>query len=124
MSKIRDQELHESRCTHVVEELTQMLDVGWMTFHNKFESSAEGRVICEATTDWEYRQCCLTWNLHHVATMLGDELMSAAVHEIVHALNAPVWESLPTKEQVKVEKLNELATENMARAIIHLLKTT
>jgi hypothetical protein len=122
-SPIRDQELLEARCIAVVERIAEELDLGWLKIVNSFDPrNSEDRVVCECKSDWEYRQCSLLWNLHQVASTTDEDLEEIAVHELVHGLNDPVWGSLSGAQQEKLGRLNELATENVARVILHLLK--
>lgn len=92
--------------------------VGWDYNHS------EERVACETNADWEYRQVSFKWNLPLVASLTDDDLNETAVHELIHALIAPLWDCLTDKQQAKKHtgKLNELATENVARVITHLMR--
>ncbi len=113
----------ERRVNDCVTRLTHDFDLGWMKFTNAFDSRADGdRIVCETICDFEYRQATFRWNYHLVSTMDDDDLEETAVHEIVHCLNAPTWESLPGKYQSSLAKLNELSTENLSRVITHLYK--
>ncbi len=59
---------------------------------------------------------------HRELDLLDEEVEQTAIHELVHCMNACLWESLPDKYQNSHSKLNELATENVARLITHLYK--
>lgn len=120
---IRDQEALEQRCIDVVDRLIKELDLGWLKVRVSFDPRNEDteRILCEAKSDWEYRQVVFIWNLHQVASATDEELEETGVHELVHALNNPLWSSLTTAQQERFSKLNELATENVARVISHLL---
>ncbi len=121
--KLRNQDDTEARVTALVARLVRDFDLGWMTFRNSFDPRIDGdRVVCDTACDFEYRQATFVWNSHQVATMLDDELEQTAIHEVVHCLNAALWESLSENQKNKLSKLNELATENVARVIIHLYK--
>lgn len=121
-SGIRDQDELERRVCDMVETVAAAMDLGWLKITNGFHTDAEDRIICQTVADWEYRQSSLKWSLVQLATLTDEDLLLTIIHELVHCLNAPVWESLSSKEQGRLEKLNELATENCARAIAHLYK--
>lgn len=120
---IRDQELHEARCTLIVERIAYELDLQWLRITNRFDMCTDepDRTVCETIADWEYRQVTFAWNIVQVAAAEDAELEQVATHELCHALIAPLWESLTPPQQGKLTKLNELATENVARVITHLL---
>lgn len=122
-SPIRDQDVLEERCIAVVERIAAEMDLGWLKIVNSFDPRNEdtGRVLCECRADWEYRQCSLLWNLHQVASTTDEDLEETTIHELVHALNDPVWGSLSGAQQERIARLNELATENVARVISYLL---
>ncbi|MDE3023764.1 MAG: hypothetical protein KGI54_18265, partial [Pseudomonadota bacterium] len=106
-----------------VDELLQRFEMQWTTIINRFNTSLEAdRVVCATMADWEYRQASLNWNLPLVATFTDDELKAVAVHELVHVLTAPIWESIPTgRTRDNLFRLNELATENVSRVLLALL---
>jgi hypothetical protein len=122
-SSIRDQPLIEARVQDMVDRLAEALDLGWLKITLKFDprNLDTDRVLCEALSDWEYRQVSFLFNLHQLASTPDEELQDTIVHELVHALNSPIWSSLTNKQQDRHAKLNELATENCARVINHLL---
>lgn len=96
---------------------------GWLKITVKFdESHSEDRVVCQTTADWEYRQASFLWNLQEVASMADDELVEVAIHELCHALNHPMASCFTDTQRKQYAKLEELATENVARAILHLLQ--
>ena len=120
---IRDQAKIELRINALTVRLAADFDLGWMTFKNSFDPSIDGdRIVCQTFCDWEYRQATFKWNAHQLASMSDAEVEETAIHEIVHCLNACLWESLPDKYQNSHNKLNELATENISRLITHLYK--
>lgn len=119
---MREQDLHEARVICMVEEVCEQLSLDWVEVNIKFNTkSGEGsdRVCCETTTDWEYRQVVFDWCLPIVATQSDLQLRRVVVHEIVHVLVAPMEMQLPDKELVN--KLCELAVENVTRAILEVL---
>lgn len=122
-SGIRNQEKIEQRVNDLVERLVTDFDLSWIIFKNSFDPAIDGdRVVCQTFCDWEYRQATFKWNTHQLSSMTDEDVEVTAVHEIVHVLNVCLWESLPDKYQNSHNKLNELATENVARLISHLYK--
>ena len=120
---IRNQAELEKRINTLIERLATDFDLGWMTFKNSFDPAIDGdRIVCQTFCDWEYRQSTFKWNAHQLSSMHDDEIELTAIHEMVHCLNAVLWESLPDKYQNSLSKHNELATENMARLSTHLYK--
>lgn len=120
-SSIRDQAAIEQRVNDLITRLSADFDLAWITLHNRFDPKNEDRILCTTLCDWEYRQASFTWSLPQLAIISDEDLEVVAIHEIVHVLNAPVWESLTPKEQDRLGKLNELATENVTRVIAHLI---
>lgn len=119
---IRDEAKLKARLTRITKETAKRLDLDWQMINVNFDASnGEERILCSTESDWEYRQATLTWNLVQAAVTTDDLLRATAVHELVHVLTAPLWNSIPTKLQGPLEKLNELATENVARAILAAL---
>lgn len=111
----------EARIGLVVDRWVKRLDISWLAVTNRFtltDGDSDDRVACLAIPDWQYRQVTLRWNVVQTAGMEDDELEKTVVHELVHALIAPLFDELPDKEQTRLAKLNELATENVARAIL------
>jgi len=120
---IRDQDKIEQRVNDLTDRLARDFDLGWMTFKNSFDSAIDGdRIVCQTFCDWEYRQATFKWNTHQLSSMQDDELELTAIHEMVHCLNAVLWESLPPKRQNNMTKLNELSVENITRVIAHLYR--
>lgn len=97
------------------------ITVGWDTKH---ADGDDGRIACTTVADWEYRQVGFVWNVPIVATLTDEDLHDTALHELVHALIAPLWDSVPEKKQEnkQIAKLNELAVENVCRVIKHVLE--
>jgi hypothetical protein len=117
---VRDQEIHEARVLGMAERVERELDLGWLKITHKFSTRADERVAAEAFPDWEYRQASILWQLCVVATITDEELHATMIHEVVHCLTAPLWNSLPTLAK-HFDRLNELATENVTRAILAAL---
>jgi len=97
----------------------------WLNIVVSFDPRAgDDRVACETLCDWEYRQVSFMWNLPILASMTDRDVWDTAVHEVCHALIAPLWDCIPEKKQEKdhIHKLHELATENVARAFRQLME--
>ena len=106
----------------IAAEVEEAMDMGWMTITHKFSTRLDDdRITATAVSDWMYRQGTVIWNLAMVATMEDDRIQATLVHELVHMLTACLWESLPDKVKDDVHSLNELATENVTRAILALM---
>jgi predicted protein tyrosine phosphatase len=121
-SGVRNQAALEQRVNKVVQSFVDLFDLGWVRIINKFDPRVDGdRVICETVPDWEYRQATFIWNLHQVASLPDEKLDTTVIHEIVHVLNAPLFESLTPATQEKLAKLNELSVENVCRVIEFIL---
>lgn len=116
---MRDQALNEARVRALAERVQADLGLGWCSIEHRFTTvfSAD-RILAEAEVDWEYRQASIAWNLQAVAVIDDAELLATMVHELVHVMIAPLWESLPDKIQAQTSKLMELSTENVSRSIL------
>jgi hypothetical protein len=111
----------EDRLRQLVADVANRLDLGWLDISVTFrDDSTDDTPLCEELGDWHYRRAALRWSVTHAASATDEELHGAAVHELVHALIGPLWDSLPDKQQTELTKLNELATENVTRAILAL----
>jgi hypothetical protein len=123
---IRDREANQKRCEQLVAKLVKRLDLGWLRVNHAYttarEEDAASRICCRAVADWEYRQVSFIWTLAIASSVPDSELLEIAVHEIVHALNAPLYKSLTDAQQQRLHEVNELSTENMSRVILHLLE--
>lgn len=119
---IRNQAKIERNLLAITEQMAERFELGWMKIHVAFDTSqSDDRILCQCFCDFEYRQATLRWNIRQAATSTDDELKETVIHELVHILNAPVWESMTELEQERLYKLNELATENVTRAILAIL---
>lgn len=123
---MRDQKLNEKRVLDLSKHLQNALDLGWVVITHKFSTRADSgeRIIAETACDWEYRQATILWNLPQVAILTDEDLEVTMIHELVHVMNASLWESLPEEIKESHQKLNEFATENMARALMSALHPT
>jgi hypothetical protein len=119
VAKTPDTSSIEQRVLTAARDVERRLDLGWMTVTHKFDprSCAEG-TIAETFVDWQYRQASIVWNISGVMALDRDDLYLTAVHEYVHVLVAPFWESVPKKVRAEYHKLMELSVENVARAIV------
>lgn len=119
---IRNQAKIEHNLRTITEQLAEQLELGWVKLSMSFDTGhSEDRVLCQCFCDWEYRQATIRWNVRQASSCTDDELKETALHELIHILNAPVWESMTELEQERLYKLNELATENVTRAILAIL---
>jgi len=123
---MRDQKLNERRVLDLSKHLQSVLDLGWVVITHKFSTRADSgeRIIAETACDWEYRQATILWNLPQVAILTDEDLEVTMIHELVHVMNASLWESLSEEIKESHQKLNEFATENMARALMSALHPT
>jgi hypothetical protein len=121
---IRGQETLEKRVVKIVERLVTDFGMDHITVTLKFDNKNDddARCICEAINEWQYRQVILTWHLNLAVIMTDDELRDVAIHELVHTMISPLWDSLPTGQQNKYTLVNVFATENVARVISHLVE--
>ena len=92
--------------------------MAWWTIRNRFSTKTEGdRITAATTTDFEYRQATIMWNLPMAVLLTDDELEATIIHEYVHILMACLWNSLPDDVGEHIERMNELAVENITRTI-------
>ena len=106
------------RINNACDELQQELDMAWWTIRNRFSTKTEGdRITAATTTDFEYRQATIMWNLPMAVLLTDDELEATIIHEYVHILMACLWNSLPDDVGEHIERMNELAVENITRTI-------
>jgi len=123
-ASIKDQEAIEQRVMAVMDDLIEQFKLDWWRVRVRFDPRIDGdeRVVCDTTADWEYRQVGFVWSLFQLPSLTDEELHAIAVHEIVHMLMSPIWNELSEPQQTRLHKNNELATENIARVISHVLK--
>lgn len=120
---------HQERAEEAIRQAAYDMGLpGWLyitvAFDPKHADGEDGRVACTTTCDWEYRQVSFLWNLPIVATLTEQDLHDTALHELVHALIAPLWDCVREEDQENkhIGKLNELATENVTRVIRHIME--
>lgn len=116
-----ERERHEQRVTTAVDRCVDLMDLSHIRVSNVFSDIAHGEETgeCELTaaitdSSWEYRQASITWYLPMIASMSDADLEVCVVHELCHVLLGPIREHL----KASGAKLDELATENVARAIL------
>lgn len=128
MSRVRKyefpgRELQEARVVALVEMWRDRMDLSHMDISNVFIPSLHGEedggdaiddTAALTAGDWQYRSATITWHLPCVAVMTDRALEEVVVHELCHVLLCPLAHSL----KVGSEKLEELATENVARALL------
>lgn len=119
---------HEARAEEAIRQAAYEMGIpAWLEIAVAFDPKHvedDGRIACTTHCDWEYRQVSFIWNLPIVATLTEDALRKIAIHELVHALIAPLWDCIDEKaqEDTLISKLNELATENVTRVLNHLME--
>ena len=100
----------------------QKLGMEWISITHKFTTARpDTESGAETEGEWHYRQATVTWNLHCIVDLEDPDLDGLIIHEYMHICMAPLWDSLPVSIQNRVEKLNELAVENAARAVLSAL---
>ena len=123
--KIKNEQMHRTRAEEAIRHTAYRMGLTqWLNITVRFNEGLDDdeRVVCRCVADWEYRQASFIWNLQAIAALNDRDLNETAQHELVHALIAPLWCELSDKQQAKLGKLNELATENVARALRHLME--
>lgn len=127
MTKINHESAEKKRIESLMETLRDRLNLGWLTMHVKYDTTMpdadNDRVVCKSIPDFEYLQVTLIWNLALSMTRNPDDLRHDAIHELAHCLLAPLWSSIPDKLESSLAKMNELAAENVARAIAAALES-
>lgn len=114
------QELFEARVNDLTEKIAAELDLDWLSVRTRFNehpAADGGDTVAETLPHWEYRQTKIIWNSEVGITQTDEQLERVIIHELVHALLAPIWEEIPATQQNRLAKHNELATENVTRAI-------
>jgi hypothetical protein len=127
---VRGEAAERKRLVDMVDEVVAWLDLSWLRWTVRFsvkldtdDADAVRRVAAEAVPDWEYRQATIVFWPSETVSMDDDELHAMVVHEVVHVLLAPLWVEASTAKGAPdgIGKLNELATENITRAILAVL---
>lgn len=120
---IRGQRELEARICAMTAELVERLGMGWITVTCRFNEQETGDLtqLCETTGRWNYREGFLDWDVHRAASQPDEDLRAAIVHELAHLLIGPLFDELSDKQKLAMEKYNEYATENFARAILAVM---
>ena len=117
---INGQDLFEAKATEILDRVCDELDLGWLSVRQRFNEhpSADGAdTIAETAPQWEYRIATIIWNVEVGVSQTDEKIERVVIHELVHALMSPLWSELSAAQQNKLAKQNELATENVTRAI-------
>lgn len=93
-----------------------LMDLPHMTCDLVFTVVDNDNKIASASVLWKYREATITWFLPTAANCTPQELESTTVHELCHVLNDPVKDRLKDESDEQLE----LATENMARALLRV----
>lgn len=123
---MRNENAEKKRVEDLVSYVTQRLDLGWCEVHVRFSVKLDGadddashpRVAAVCQPDWEYRQASIVVYPAETAVMTDDEVFKMVVHELCHVLIAPLWSEVSAKDGERLGKHNELACENVARALL------
>jgi hypothetical protein len=84
-------------------------------FHETMLDPENGDTTAAVTKAvWQYRFAIIHWYLPNIAGMSDDDLENTVVHEYVHVLLGPLANHI----KASGNDLNELATENVARALL------
>jgi hypothetical protein len=130
---VKDQVYLERLINRKVKSLLTILKLDWLEVVNSFYrvlSDSDGQddndTMCEAKCEaWAYRRVTFRWNLGPLAASPEEDLDGYIIHELVHALTAPLVESFPSQDPpiaTLLNTLNEMATENVAQAITAALQ--
>ena len=115
---MKGEKKQRNRCETATNKWYNLLGLNaWATVAIRYSTDVDGeRVLAECTPDWEYRQCSIKWNLPSAALRTDAELDSAALHELLHFVVAPMADKLKDRDG----KLEEFSVESLAIAIGHL----
>ena len=84
-------------------------------FHEAMLDPENGDSTAAVTKSvWQYRFAIIHWYMPNVVGMSDDDLENTVVHEYVHVLLGPLAAHIKNS----AADLNELATENVARALL------
>jgi len=121
---MRHEEGERARVRLCAESMQAALELGWLDIEHKFTTTHDPeKTCCTSYPEWKYRQGSMVWNLTVTVTLTDDELEAITIHELAHFLTDCLWGSIPEgpKKEALVN-LNELATENVARAIMAAMR--
>jgi hypothetical protein len=94
-----------------------LLDLSHFAIEHKFFSDFKDDdpdTVAETMTYWQYRDARVNWYLPSASRLGFMALEGVMVHELSHVLLAPMEANIKSNR----EELGELATENVARAIL------
>lgn len=107
------------RIKAVTKRLEKELGIGaWLKINHHFND--DGESDAQSVARWEYREGTVDWNLAACGRLGEEELELTAIHEYVHLLIDPVSSLVPSDPPINT-KIEELATESVARVIWHAL---
>lgn len=130
----KEQQATKDRILRITAVLEEELDLGgYLQINHHFVEGYDGdtemtaddratiyKTTAVTTTMWEYRETKITWYLGTACAASDERLEMVAIHEYVHALMGPLASLIPNKGNNA--KLEELATESIARVIAHVRK--
>lgn len=123
---MRNKGAEQARAETQTKEVSRRLGLDWLEYKVEYSSvvsEAAASTIASSSWNWFYRQGEMTWFLPQVAQLEDKEIRDTAIHEFVHALIDPIWGELSDEDQKRLDHHMELATENVARALVHVLDT-
>jgi hypothetical protein len=84
--------------------------------HRFLDTRLDEELLTAADTEvkWQYRWAVIRWYVPAVVGVPDEELRGIVVHEYAHVLLGPIVDRLRSGS----DELNELATENVARALL------
>lgn len=90
-------------------------------FHETFlDPENLDQTIAVTKALWEYREAVIHWYLPVACRLSDEELETTLVHEWCHVLLNPIREFVPEEQVAR----NELATQNVTRALLKTFSTT
>lgn len=120
MNQLQAAEL-EKRVREFADDWEPLLDLPGISvthkFHDRyFDEENLDTTAANTVYQWEYRQAVIHWYLPTVARMDDNDIEMAVVHEYAHLLTGPVRDLITSNKHERLE----LATENVARALIFI----
>lgn len=106
-----------------VDEWTAMLDMPGVKIRHAFlaTTNEEDHTTCALTaSEWTYRAAKIEWYLPALAVQSLADIENMVVHELVHVLLGSIRSRLKSGS----EDHEELATENVARALLAVRNAT
>lgn len=124
VSYVHDAERHKARVLRIARKVEKYMDMSpWdieHQFHDGFyedhvQADEYGTTCATTVNRWEYRMARIQWFLTTVAMQSDEKLEEVMVHEFCHVLLGPMHSVIKAGDHCS--KLEELATENVMRAI-------